>query len=334
VTKASLSRKEKETHRSRCGTEESEVVFGCEVGVEHAKVPLGDGAWLLVLVEEGEDVGLEGVARHERRALASAADPDEAGVEVLGLLDADAELPGLALGGPSGLADGDLDVAVAELLHGGVDGVHLCVEHAGVVEPGGGVVDAGVGAEDGVVERAVVVAEVGVRVDHERGGGVVEEPEHGREHLCGELRAEGGVGGDAVGGREDAEVVRRGDAHLGQARLLERLVEAAHGGEQRDHEVWVDDGAEISLPARRSVTLAPGMCGERLSRTQPRAASRPVSLSASDGRRELGRETARETVGALAARKAGLASKSLMRSMVVLVATKEATESGVGRLSP
>jgi hypothetical protein len=76
------------------------------------------------------------------------------------------------------------------------------------------------------------------------------------------------------------------------------------------------------------------MCGERLSRTQPRAASRPVSLSTSDGRRELGRETARETVGALAARKAGLASKSLMRSMVVLVATKEATESGVGRLSP
>lgn len=219
--------------------EEAEVVDGGEIRVEDAEVLLGDGSGLLVLVEEGEDVGLELAVGHERGALAAADDAEHPLVEVPGLLHADAHLPWVRLRGPPGLPDGDVDVAVAEALHGGVDGVHLGVEHGGVVELGVGVVDAAVGAEEGVVQRLIVVAEVGVGVDHEGGARFAVELEHGREELGVVARAEAGVGWDAVGGGEDAEVVRGGDADSGEALEAEGLGEVAHGGEEGEDEVGV-----------------------------------------------------------------------------------------------
>ena len=49
--------------------------------------------------------------------------------------------------------------------------------------------------------------------------------------------AEPRVGRDPVGGRQDPQVVRRGDADAGEVLEREGLREAAHGGEERHDEV-------------------------------------------------------------------------------------------------
>jgi len=57
------------------------------------------------------------------------------------------------------------------------------------------------------------------------------ELEHGGEDLRVEPGAEARVGRDPVGGRQDPQVVRRGDADAGEVLELERLREAPHRGE-------------------------------------------------------------------------------------------------------
>ena len=252
---------------------QSEIILGREIRVKDAKIPLRHRPRLLILIKQREHVRLELPPGHQRRPLPSATHPDHPGIKIFRLLDPHPDLRRLRLGRPPGLPDGDLHaISKPELLHRGVDGVHLRVEHAGVVELRPGVVHPGVGPEHGVVEVGRVVAEVRVGVDHERRPGVVVEPEHGREDLGVEPRAEPRVGRDPVGGGEDPQVVRRGDADVGEALELERLGETTHRGEEGDDEVRDHGGAQHLVPGQeeRHVGARGDVWGEVVADPAPR----------------------------------------------------------------
>ncbi|PON32682.1 hypothetical protein TorRG33x02_356010 [Trema orientale] len=101
---------------------------------------------------------------------------DEIRVVVHCVLDG-ANLP-LAGRGPPGLADNEVYAAVADGLGGDVDSIEQLIEHVGVGDAGGRVMDATVGLEEGVVRVFGIVAEVGIRVDHEWRVGFGEELQH------------------------------------------------------------------------------------------------------------------------------------------------------------
>lgn len=144
-------------------------------------------------------------------------------------------LVGVTLRRPAGLRDLQADILVAELLHCGVGGVDLGVEHVVVVKARPGVHDAGARPEQHEIERHLLwvglVGEVGVRIDLERRPHLAVEVEDARQ-LGGEIAAEG-AGGGRVGDFKDGEVVGGGDGDLlVEVEGDEGGVDALHGGEE------------------------------------------------------------------------------------------------------
>ena len=213
---------------------EADVVHRREVGVEEAEVALGDGARLEVLVEEREDVRLEGALGHQRRAGPAAGLADEVPVVLRRVGVADADLPVHGLGWPPGLPHRDLHVVEAELLHRRVHRVQLRLEHAGVGDARAGVRHAQlvVRPRQRVGERRAVVPEVRVRVHHERRPALPVERQHRREHGAVPAVAEPARRRRLGGAGKDAQGVRRRDADLAEPRRHQRRPERAHGGHQ------------------------------------------------------------------------------------------------------
>lgn len=145
---------------------DSAVVDGREIGLKQAPVAFCYWAGLLVLIEERKDVGLEGSVGHQRCSLAGCQVLHELAVEGLSVGQA-AGVPTVADGGPTRFSDGDVHVTMAQVLHGGVDGVQESVELVGVAELGVSVVQAAVGPEEEEVNVLSVVPEIGIRVHHE-----------------------------------------------------------------------------------------------------------------------------------------------------------------------
>lgn len=111
-----------------CLRRERDVVNLLLVRVEKAVVPLGGGAGLLVLVEEGEEVDVEGLRRPERGSAAGQDAADEVAVIRRSVLGAGADLILVALRRPAGFGDDHLDVVEADGGHGSEDGVDLGLE--------------------------------------------------------------------------------------------------------------------------------------------------------------------------------------------------------------
>lgn len=91
----------------------------------------------------------------------------------------------IASRGPARLAEGNVDIAGTEGLHGGVDGVDEGVELVGVGELGVWVKQARAGPEEGEVDVGWVMVKVWVWVEHEWGMGLTKEFQHWAQHvLC------------------------------------------------------------------------------------------------------------------------------------------------------
>lgn len=197
--------------------------------MKQAEVPLGERPGLQVLVEEREDVRLEGAVGHERRAGAGRDVLHQVLVVVPGVIDVDAELPWVADRRPPRLGYHDVDVVEAQALHGGEDGVHLPVQHVGIDQPRVLVLHAGVRPEQGVVERVDGESEEWVRVHHERGAGGSQEAQQ-RPHHLGDTPFPELSGGRGVGGGEDAEGLRGSDLDaVLQRQTGEDGVQVLHG---------------------------------------------------------------------------------------------------------
>lgn len=205
---------------------EADGVDVLHVGVEEAPILLDAGV-LLVLVEHGEDVGLDG-AGVARRAAADVVD------EVL-VVDPGVGRRGghAAGGGPAGLGDDEGDAGAAVLGHGGVERVDGGVEQ--VLVPVGAVLDDGAGGGEervGDVDAALAVGvgEVGVDVGEQRRAGAGEEAQDGRHErlrLAGELRG----GRRAVHGEERLRHRRR-HLDVAQPRRHQRAPDVLHGRDQ------------------------------------------------------------------------------------------------------
>ncbi|CAL4972199.1 unnamed protein product [Urochloa decumbens] len=201
---------------------EIDVVCRRFVRVEQSKVPLRLSPGLLVLVEHGEDVCLDG-PRALGRALPDMVDK----VLVVGLRVAGAG-PVAAGRRPAALRHDDVDVPGAGVLQRGVEGVDERVEEvlvrvASVLHDGAG------GGEERVVDVDLALValpgEVGVHVGQQRRAGALQELRDGAHVSLREaaLRRREPLG--------DAALHGGGDLDVAEAGVVEGVVDVLHGGE-------------------------------------------------------------------------------------------------------
>jgi hypothetical protein len=224
---------------------EPDRVHGLLVAVEEAEVLLRGIAALLVLVEHGEDEGLQRAGPLGR---AAADVVDESLVVFPRVVDAGPEAAGR---GPAALGHDDPDVGRAGLLERGDDGVHHGVEQVVVVEAVAVVPDGGARLERGVaqadVARVVPVREVRVHVGEQRRAGAGQVARDVR-HVA--LR-EGAAGGrERVG--DHVEAHRRGALDAREAGARQGGVQVAHRREEAARVV------ALHLVAHRDVLDADG----------------------------------------------------------------------------
>lgn len=186
LTKTTLkNRKTKSEKPNLSVAQDSAVINRSEIRLEQPPVPLSGRAGFLVLIEQRKYVSLEPAVGQQGRALPRLHVPHQLGIIRRRIGDATHGAV-IAVGGPAGLAQGDVDVSEAEGLGGGVNGVDERVELVGVSEARVGVMEAGVGLEDGEVEAFGVEVEVRVGVDHEGGLGFGQELQHWAQYVLGE----------------------------------------------------------------------------------------------------------------------------------------------------
>ncbi|CAL4952769.1 unnamed protein product [Urochloa decumbens] len=233
---------------------EIDVVCRRFVRVEQSKVPLRLSPGLLVLVEHGEDVGLDGPGALGR-ALPDMVDE----VLVVGLRVAGA---GTVAAGrrPAALGHDDVDVPGAGVLQRGVEGVDERVEEvlvrvASVLHDGAG------GGEERVVDVDLALValpgEVRVHVGQQRRAGALQVLRDGA-HVA--LREAALRRREALG---DAALHGRGHLDAAEAGVVEGVVDVLHGREDVVRVTAGDlvadgDVAEGDARERLDVVLHPG----------------------------------------------------------------------------
>lgn len=211
-------------------SDDADVVDGGEVRPKETKVALGRSR-LQILIEERKNERLELPPRHQWRPLPRLNMPHQVPIVQPRVLHAHRRLVGIPHRRPPRLPHRQLHVPVPQPLHRRVDGIHLRVEHVGVVHAGGRVVHAGVGLEQSIVQGAAGEPEVRVRVHHElRLRLPVELQQRGEDHPV--VPPSEPPRRRRLRRGEHAERVRTADLDAAHPGRLQGGVDCFHGGEE------------------------------------------------------------------------------------------------------
>lgn len=106
------------------------IIDWSKIRLKQTPIPLSGRTRFKILIKQTKQIGLKFSIGHQRCSLSRIDMPNQVPIISSSIVGATSNV--VAIGGPTSLADDEIDVGVAESLHGGMEGVHHTIKHVGV----------------------------------------------------------------------------------------------------------------------------------------------------------------------------------------------------------